>query len=123
MNIFLDNHCDLPIYEQVYRQIKDSIINGELKANDPLPSIRNLAKDLRISVITTKRAYEELECEGLIYAITGKGSFVAEVKSELLREQMLKKMEEHIEEIVKLSYSCGMSKDEVLEMVKTFMEA
>ncbi len=122
MNIFIDNHCDQPIYEQVYKQIKDSILCAELQANTPLPSIRNLAKDLRISVITTKRAYEELEREGLIYTVVGKGSFVAEVKTELLREQNLKKMEAYIGEIIKLSYSCGMSKNDVLETVKTLME-
>lgn len=122
MNIFIDNHCDLPIYEQVYKQIKDNIICGQLQPNTALPSIRSLAKDLRISVITTKRAYEELEREGLIYTVVGKGSFVAEIQTEFLREQNLKKIEEHIGEIIKLSYSCGMSKDDVLEMVKTLME-
>ena len=99
MNIYINNKSGIPIYDQIYSQIKNSIITGELEENDPLPSIRNLAKDLRISVITTKRAYDELEKEGFIYTIPSKGCFVAPKNVELLREENLKKIEKHIEEI------------------------
>ena len=87
MNLFIDNKSGSPIYEQIYLQIKAQIISGELKEDDALPSIRNLAKDLRISVITTKRAYDELEKEGFIYTVTAKGCFVAAKNTELIREE------------------------------------
>ena len=83
MNIIISNANNEPIYEQIYRQIKSAIISSELKEGDLLPSIRNLAKDLRISVITTKRAYDELEKDGYIYSAIGKGSFVAEKNTEI----------------------------------------
>lgn len=92
MNIFIDNKSGETIYNQIYSQIKSQIISGELKEDEPLPSIRNLAKDLRISVITTKRAYDELEKEGFIYTVAGKGCFVAPKNVELLREENLKKL-------------------------------
>ena len=104
MNIYINNKSGIPIYDQIYSQIKNSIIIGELQENDPLPSIRNLAKDLRISVITTKRAYDELEKEGFIYTIPSKGCFVAPKNVELLREENLKKIEKHIEEIKNLQF-------------------
>ena len=87
MNLFIDNKSGKPIYEQIYSQIKAQIISGELCEDEALPSIRNLAKDLRISVITTKRAYEELEREGFLYTVAGKGCFVAPKNVELLREE------------------------------------
>ena len=93
MNIFIDNKRGAPIYDQIYSQIKAQIINGELKEDEALPSIRNLAKDLRISVITTKRAYDELEREGFIYTLPAKGCFVAPKNVELLREESLKKID------------------------------
>lgn len=117
MNIYINNKSGIPIYDQIYSQIKNSIIIGELQENDPLPSIRNLAKDLRISVITTKRAYDELEKEGFIYTIPSKGCFVAPKNVELLREENLKKIEKHIEEIKKLAISCNLSKDDLIEMI------
>ena len=122
MNIFIDNKSGFPIYEQVYSQIKASIINGELKEDEALPSIRSLAKDLRISVITTKRAYEDLEIEGFIYTVPAKGSFVAHKNTEILREENLKKIEGHIEEIFKLSKSCNLTLDDIVEMVKVMAE-
>ena len=85
MNLYIDNRSGSPIYDQIYTQIKNQIISGELEADQALPSIRNLAKDLRISVITTKRAYEELEREGFIYTLPAKGCFVAPKNVELLR--------------------------------------
>ena len=117
MHIFVDNKSGQPIYEQIYSQIKDQIINGALKEDDPLPSIRNLAKDLRISVITTKRAYDELEKEGFIYTVAAKGCFVASKNIELLREENLKKIEDYIEKILQLAASCNLQKDDIIEMI------
>lgn len=116
MNIFIDNKSGAPIYDQIYSQIKAQIIGGDLKEDEALPSIRSLAKDLRISVITTKRAYEELEKEGFIYTVAGKGSFVAPKNVELLREENLKKIESYIQEIRKLARTCGLSLDDIIEM-------
>ena len=117
MNILIDNRSGVPIYEQIYLQIKSQIINGEVCENEMLPSIRGLAKDLKISFITTKRAYEELEKEGFIYTIQAKGCFVAPKNTELMREDNLKKIEQHIEEIAKLSVLCGIERDEIIEMI------
>ncbi len=89
-----------------------------MQEDEALPSIRNLAKDLRISVITTKRAYDELEQEGFIYTIASKGCFVAPKNTELLREEMLKRIEEHIQEILKLAVSCNLSRQELIEMME-----
>lgn len=116
MNIFIDNKGGVPIYDQIYTQIKANIINGTLQEDEALPSIRNLAKDLRISVITTKRAYEELEREGFIYTVAGKGCFVAAKNVELLREENLKKIEAHMQEISRLAISCNLSLQDITEM-------
>ena len=118
MNILIDNKSGTPIYDQIYSQIKSQIISGALKQDELLPSIRGLAKDLRISFITTKRAYEELEKEGFIYTLPAKGCYVAPKNVELLREENLKKIEEHIDEIVRLAASCNLSKQEIIEMVQ-----
>ncbi len=122
MNILIDNKSGTPIYDQIYSQIKSQIISGALKQDELLPSIRGLAKDLRISFITTKRAYEELEREGFIYTLPAKGCYVAPKNIELLREENLKKIEEYIDEIVKLAVSCNLSKQEIIEMVNFSME-
>ena len=122
MTVLIDNKSGTPIYDQIYSQIKAQIISGELQEHDLLPSIRGLAKDLRISFITTKRAYDELEQEGFLYTIPGKGSFVAPKNVELLREEHLKKIEDHIEQIKKLAVSCGLSREEILEMVRFSLE-
>ncbi len=122
MNILIDNKSGTPIYEQIYSQIKSQIISGALKQDELLPSIRGLAKDLRISFITTKRAYEELEREGFIYTLPAKGCYVAPKNIELLREENLKKIEEYIDEIVKLAVSCNLSKQEIIEMVNFSLE-
>ncbi len=122
MNILIDNKSGTPIYDQIYSQIKDQIISGALKQDELLPSIRGLAKDLRISFITTKRAYEELEKEGFIYTLPAKGRYVAPKNVELLREENLKKIEEHIDEIVRLAASCNLSKQEIMEMVHFSLE-
>jgi len=122
VNILIDNKSGTPIYDQIYSQIKSQIISGTLKPDEMLPSIRGLAKDLRISFITTKRAYEELEKEGFIYTLPAKGCYVAPKNVELLREENLKKIEEHIDEIVRLAASCNLSKQEILEMVNFGLE-
>ena len=117
MTIFIDNKSGAPIYEQIYTQLKSQIISGALREDDALPSIRNLAKDLRISVITTKRAYDELEREGFIYTVAGKGCFVAPKNVELLREENLRRIEDHLAEVVKLAASCNLTKQDILEML------
>ena len=122
MNILIDNKSGTPIYDQIYSQIKSQIISGALKQDEMLPSIRGLPKDLRISFITTTRAYEELEKEGFIYTLPAKGCYVAPKNVELLREENLKKIEEHIDEIVRLAASCNLSKQEIIEMVNFSLE-
>ena len=122
MDILINMKSGTPIYDQIYVQIKSQIINGTLKENELLPSIRRLAKELRISVVTTKRAYEELEREGFIYTLPGKGCYVAPKNVELLREENLKKIEGYIDEIVKLAVSCNLSKQDVIEMINFSME-
>lgn len=117
MKIIIHNSSGQPIYEQIASQIKTLIISGGLNEGDALPSMRLLAKELRISVITTKRAYEELEREGFIVSFTGKGSFVASKNIELIKEQQLKEIENHMQEIVKLSDNCGLSLEEIMEMM------
>ena len=122
MHIFIDNKSGAPIYDQIYTQIKNQIISGELEENQPLPSIRNLAKDLRVTVITTKRAYDELEREGFIYTLPAKGCFIAPKNVELLKEETLKKIEQHIQEIMQLGAVCNLTKEELLEMVRVNLE-
>lgn len=116
MNLFIDNRSGAPIYDQIYNQIKDMIICGGLEANEPLPSIRSLAKDLRISVVTTKRAYDELEREGDIYTLPAKGCFVAAQNTEMLKEHNLKLIEDHLNEIRKLAGLCHLSKQDIIDM-------
>ena len=122
LNIFIDVKSGTPIYDQIYSQIKQQIINGELAENEPLPSIRGLAKDLKISFITTKRAYEELEREGYIYTIQAKGCYVAPKNLELIRETNLKKIEEHVDQIIELAAACELGAEEVLEIMKFALE-
>ena len=116
MDLIISNASGKPIYEQIYTQIKNCILSGELSPGDALPSIRTLAKDLRISVITTKRAYDELESEGFIYTLPGKGCFVAERSTELLREENLKKIEGHMQEVRRLASACRLTENELDEM-------
>lgn len=122
MKLFIDNRSGAPIYDQLYSQIKNQIINGNLESNAPLPSIRSLAKDLRISVITTKRAYDELEKEGFIYTVPAKGCFVAQQNTELLREQNLKKIEDCIAQIQQLAAACDLTKADIIEMLNILDE-
>lgn len=118
MNIFIDNKSNKPIYEQLYTQIKAQIMSGALAVNEALPSIRGLARDLHISVITTKRAYEELEKDGFIYTVAAKGSFVAPKNLELLREENLRAIEAHLAAAVRLAAECGLTAGELAEMLR-----
>ena len=122
MLILIDNKSGTPIYDQIYTQIKSQIINGSLKEDEMLPSIRGLAKDLRISFITTKHAYDELEKEGFLYTVPGKGCFVAPRNLELLREENLKKIESHMEQIAVLAASCNLTKEDLKAMLDFCME-
>ena len=119
MRLFIDNRSGVPIYDQIYTQIKSQIISGELEEDAPLPSIRNLAKDLRISVITTKRAYEELERSGFIYTVAGKGCFVADKNIDAVRESVMAEIEKHLEEALKLAGECGLTKEQLKIMIDT----
>lgn len=118
MNIYVSNTSGKALYEQIYDQIKSKILDGELKEGEPLPTIRGLAKDLRISVITTARAYTELEKDGYIYSVVGRGSFVAEKSREFAREKHLAEMEKNISDAVDLARRCGVSEEEFIETVK-----
>ncbi len=122
MHIFIDNKSGAPIYDQIFTQIKNQIISGGLVEDEALPSIRNLAKDLRISVVTTKRAYDELEREGFIYTVPAKGCFVAKKNLELLREEQLRQIESHLTQAQKGAAAIGLSADELLEMAKLIWE-
>lgn len=118
MDIIISNSSGVPIYEQITRQMKGLILRGELREGEALPSMRLLAKDLRISVITTKRAYEELEREGFITTVPGKGCFVAPRNLELVREDTLRRMEEHLSQAVDIAKSGGVS---LAEMEQTLI--
>ncbi|HOQ37852.1 MAG TPA: GntR family transcriptional regulator [Acetivibrio sp.] len=122
MDIVISNSSEKPIYEQITTQIKDAIIKGVLKEAEILPSIRSLAKELKISVITTKRAYDELEREGFITTVPGKGTFVAAQNKDLLRESRIRIVEEKLIEAVEAAKSIGLSLDELQEMLKLLYE-
>ena len=122
MNIIISNSSGQPIYDQITSQIKALIMAGELKEGDALPSMRFLAKELRISVITTKRAYDELEQDGFIYTVAGKGSFVAAKNTQLLREENLRKIEGYFQEVLRLAPSCGLTADDLAEMLRLLSE-
>ncbi|MDE4543112.1 GntR family transcriptional regulator [Thermoanaerobacterium sp. R66] len=122
MNIIISNSSDEPIYEQIKRQIKNSILSGELKEGELLPSIRNLAKELMISVITTKRAYEDLEKEGYIVTKPGKGSYVAAQNKEFMREMRLKIVEEKLSEAVEAGKAIDLKLEEMEEMLRLLYE-
>ena len=122
MKILINYKSGVPIYEQIYSQLKNQIISGAVESDEALPSIRNLAKDLGISVITTKRAYDELEREGFIYTLAGKGSFVAQKNTALIREENLRKMEALMQQINELAHSCNLSNEEVIEMFTLISE-
>lgn len=122
MNILISNSSEKPIYEQITSQIKQMIISGELEAGSLLPSMRMLARELRISVITTKRAYEDLERDGFIYTVVGKGSFIAEKNMEFVREEQLRIVEEHLGKAVAGAKAGGISLDELQQIMKLLYE-
>lgn len=122
MQIIISNSSKEPIYEQITSQIKSLILAGELQEGAAIPSMRNLAKELQISVITTKRAYEELEKAGFIYSIVGKGSFVAEQNLEVIREKKLKVIEEQLSSVITNSREIGLSFDELQDLLKILYE-
>ena len=118
MKLFISEHSNAAIYEQIEQQIKDAILRQELKAEEPLPSIRGLAKELQISVITTKRAYEELEEQGLIYSVPGRGFFVSSRKLEMLKEKKIQDIEKHMSELIKECKSAELSKQNMMDMLE-----
>ena len=122
MNIQINNSSDDPIYLQIKNQIKAQIISGNLKVGEQLPSIRFLAKELRVSMLTAKRAFDELELDGFINSVQGKGNFVAAQNKELIREEYLKKIESKLQEVVELSEIADVSSDELIEMLKSYVE-
>ncbi|MBQ1440645.1 MAG: GntR family transcriptional regulator [Clostridia bacterium] len=123
MKIIISNSDSRPIYEQITAQIKNLIITGKLKSGEALPSMRYLAKELRISVITTKRAYEELERSGFIETVAGKGSFVSGMNADFIREEHLRIAEEHLRQAVEAAKSAGISKQELAETLGIFYDA
>lgn len=122
MNILISNSSDKPIYEQITSQMKQMIMSGELEPGSLLPSMRTLAKELRISVITTKRAYEDLERDGFIYTLVGKGSFIAEKNLEFVREEQLRIVEDHLSKAVAGARAGGISFSEIQEILKMIYE-
>ena len=120
MDIIISNSSDKPIYEQITTQMKNLIMSGQLKEGMPLPSMRTLAKELRISVITTKRAYEDLERDGFISTVVGKGSFVKAADVRLVREEKLKELEELLSKAVDLASQSGISQEEVVEILNIY---
>ena len=121
MELVIRNTTNQPIYDQIYSQIKAQIIAGKLSPGEALPSIRALAKDLRISVITTKRAYDELEADGFLFTVAGKGCFVAEKNLDLIREQKLNELEDHLDAAVELAAQCGISSAQLQEMLRLLL--
>lgn len=122
MFIVLSNSSELPIYEQIKEQIKTQILSGELEENEMLPSLRQLAKDLKISVLTTTRAYNELEEEGYISSRPGKGFFVMSSSSELLREQLIREIESNLNAAIHASRRMAMADDELVKLLKLLLE-
>ena len=122
MNIIISNNKDKPIYEQIAYQIKMDILNGKLKQGDNLPSIRALAKDLKISVITTKRAYEDLQKEGFIETIAGKGTFVSSANKEALKEQNFKIIEKKLTECISIAKASNININELKQIIDIIWE-
>ena len=122
MTILIDNKSGLPIYEQIVSQLREQIFSGALGEDEALPSIRDLARDLRISVITTKRAYDELEKDGYIHTVAGKGCFVAEKNTELIREENLRQIEQHLRAVADLAAACNLSCGDVGELLELLWE-
>ncbi len=122
MNIIISNSSSTPIYEQIERAIKQAIFSNELKEEEMLPSVRSLANDLKISFLTVKKAYDELEKEGFIKTIPGKGSYIAPKNLNLMKEEKLKEIQNHIEEIYKIAKISNITEDEIIELFKMIFE-
>ncbi|MBS4882193.1 MAG: GntR family transcriptional regulator [Peptoniphilus harei] len=122
MKIIISNDSGLPIYEQIKNQIKAQIVGGDLKADEALPGMRTLASDLKVSVITTKRAYNDLEQEGYIYSMPGKGSFVKKLNEEVVRENALAEIEKYFTDAMTVAKASGIGIDELQEILKTLDE-
>ena len=122
MNFIISNNSEVPIYEQIKKEIKKAINANELKSTEALPSVRSLAKDLRISVLTVKKAYDELEMEGYIRTVQGKGSFVISRNKALIKEEQIKVIEEHLEEIIRISKITQINKKEIIELFEYLYE-
>lgn len=122
MNIIINNSSLQPIYEQIVIQIKEKIMKGELKENDLLPSVRTLSKDIKVSALTVKKAYDELEEEGFILTVHGKGSFVTSANQELMLEEQKKEVERLFEQAIRKGRSCGMSREELTELYRLVLE-
>jgi len=122
LNINISNTSTIPLYEQIQTQIKTQILNGILQPGEGLPSIRNLAKELKVSIITTKRAYEELEKDGFIETVVGKGTFVSNQNTERLKEITLYNLENKLEEIIKQAKAVGITLEEGIEIFKSIYE-
>lgn len=122
MNIILSNSSGVPIFEQIEKAIKEAIFSNELKEEDMLPSVRSLANELKISFLTVKRAYDELEQQGFIKTIQGKGSFVAPKNLELIKEEKLKEIQKYIERIYTISKTANISEDEIKELFRIRFE-
>lgn len=122
MKIVIKNKSELPIYEQIEQQMKAQILDGTVTEDEQLPSIRQLARDLKISVITTTRVYNDLADEGFIISVSGKGYFVAPRNNELMRERMLYEMESELEKAVTSGRNAGLTDDEIINALKKFME-
>ncbi len=122
MNFIISNSSEVPIYEQIKKEIKRAINSNELKENSMLPSIRTLAKDLRISILTVKKAYDELEQEGYLNTVQGKGSFVKARNKELIKEEQIKKIEEKIGESIQIAKAVDISKQQLIELIDYLYE-
>ena len=122
MNIVINNSSFQPIYEQIVIQIKENIMNGTLKEDTLLPSVRTLAKDLRVSMLTVKKAYDDLEAAGFIITVHGKGSFVTNANQELILEEKKKEVEQLLEQAVRKGRSCGMDRQELQELYQLILE-
>ena len=122
MQFIISNNCDILIYEQIKRAIKKEISLGNLHNNDLLPSIRSMAKDLHISVLTVKKAYDELEQEGYIKTVHGKGSYISNQNQALLKEEQLKEIEKHLEQAITIAKIANLSKEELLSVIEYLYE-
>jgi GntR family transcriptional regulator len=122
LRIFLDYENGVPIYEQIKSQIKEQILSGTLEANEPLPSIRTLAKELKVGIITAKRAYDDLTDEGLTYSVQGKGVFVGNIAKEKITKINCDEIQKQLKNAVELSKTNGISKEQLIEMLKKFYD-